>query len=149
MDMIGSQITSLTIVYLTVYSAQIKKISKLCVTGLCAGNSPATSEFLAQRASNAENVSIWWRHQVFKCSESSCCFVCSFQELFNEMCWCISTFTNIKWHDKLTLRKNQNKKQQCISLVNITITTKKDANKNSYISLPDNDSDICPVDNNS
>ena len=39
-----------------------KQTSKLCVTGLCAGNSPGTGEFLAQRASNAENVSIWWRH---------------------------------------------------------------------------------------
>ena len=39
-----------------------KKTSKLCVTGLCEGNSPVTAEFPAQRASNAENVSIWWRH---------------------------------------------------------------------------------------
>ena len=36
--------------------------SKLRVTGLCAGNSPVTGEFSAQRASNAENVSIWSRH---------------------------------------------------------------------------------------
>ena len=39
-----------------------KKTSKLCVTGLCEGNSPMTGEFLAQRASNVENVSIWWHH---------------------------------------------------------------------------------------
>ena len=39
-----------------------KKTSKLHVTGLCAGNSPVTGEFLAQRVSNAEIVSIWWRH---------------------------------------------------------------------------------------
>ena len=39
-----------------------KKTSKLCVTGLCAWNSPRTGEFPAQMASNAENVSIWWRH---------------------------------------------------------------------------------------
>ena len=39
-----------------------KKISQLRVTGLCAGNSPGTGEFPAQMASNAENVSIWWRH---------------------------------------------------------------------------------------
>ena len=39
-----------------------KKTSKLRVTGLCAGNSPGTSEFPAQMASNTENVSIWWRH---------------------------------------------------------------------------------------
>ena len=36
-----------------------KKISKLHVTGLCAGNSQVTGEFPAQMASNAENVSIW------------------------------------------------------------------------------------------
>ena len=43
-----------------------KKISKPRVTtGLCAGNSPE-NEFPAQMASNAENVSIWWRHWVEK-----------------------------------------------------------------------------------
>ena len=41
-----------------------KKTSKLHVTGLCEGNSPVTGEFPAQRASNAQNVSIWWRHHV-------------------------------------------------------------------------------------
>ena len=39
-----------------------KKTSKLRVTGLCVGNSPGTGEFPVQMASNAENVSIWWRH---------------------------------------------------------------------------------------
>ena len=39
-----------------------KKTSKLRVTGLCVGNSPVAGEFPAQMASNAENVSIWWRH---------------------------------------------------------------------------------------
>ena len=44
-----------------------KKTTKLCDTGLCAGNSPVTGEFPAQMASNAENVSIWWwRHQVLR-----------------------------------------------------------------------------------
>ena len=45
-----------------------KKTSKLYVTGLCAGNSPVTSEFPTQRASGVENVSIWWRHH----AESTC-----------------------------------------------------------------------------
>ena len=40
------------------------KTSKLRVTGLCEENSSVTGEFPAQRASNAENVSIWWRHHV-------------------------------------------------------------------------------------
>ena len=39
-----------------------KKTSKLRVTGLCEENLPVTGEFTAQRASNAENASIWWRH---------------------------------------------------------------------------------------
>ena len=41
-----------------------KKTSKLRVTGLCDGKSPVDGEFPAQRASNGENVSIWWRHHV-------------------------------------------------------------------------------------
>ena len=41
-----------------------KKTSKLCVTGLCEGNSLGTGEFPARRASNAGNVSIWWHHHV-------------------------------------------------------------------------------------
>ena len=41
-----------------------KKTPKFRVTGLCEGNWPVTGEFPAQRASNAENVSIWWRHHV-------------------------------------------------------------------------------------
>ena len=42
-----------------------KKTSKLRVTGICVGNSPGTGEFPAQRASNAETVSIWWRYHVY------------------------------------------------------------------------------------
>ena len=43
--------------------AQIKeKKSKLRVPGLCEGNSPVIGEFTAQMASDAENISIWWRH---------------------------------------------------------------------------------------
>ena len=79
------QITSLTIVYSTVYSRhRSKKTSKLHVTGLCEGNSsvtgewnsPVTGEFPAQSGSNAENVSIWWRHHVatspFQCCAARC-----------------------------------------------------------------------------
>ena len=63
MSMMASLITSLTSVYSTVYSRyRSKKTSKLRVTGLCEGNSQVTSEFPTQRASNIENVSIWWHH---------------------------------------------------------------------------------------
>ena len=44
------------------FGRRSKKTSQLRVTGLCAGNSPETGEFPAQMASNAENVSIRWRH---------------------------------------------------------------------------------------
>ena len=44
------------------FGRRSKKTSKLHVTGLCVGNSPGTDECPTQRARNAENVSIWWRH---------------------------------------------------------------------------------------
>ena len=43
-----------------------KKTTQLRVAGLCAWNAPVTGEFPAQMASNAENVSIWWRHHEIK-----------------------------------------------------------------------------------
>ena len=71
MSAAASQITSVSIVCATVGSgADQNKTSKLRVTGLCAWNSPVTGEFPAQMASNAENVSIGWRHHV-KCSNKS------------------------------------------------------------------------------
>ena len=63
MGAVASKITSLRIVYSTVYSdVDQRKKSKPRVTGLCAVNSPGIGEFPAQMASNAENVSIWLRH---------------------------------------------------------------------------------------
>ena len=62
MSTMASEITSLN----CLFRHRSKKRSKLRVTGLCAGNSPVTGEFPAQMASNAENVSIWWRHHVIK-----------------------------------------------------------------------------------
>ena len=44
--------------------AQIKETIRALFTGLCAGNSSVTDENPAQMASNAENVSIRWRHHV-------------------------------------------------------------------------------------
>ena len=46
------------------FRRRLRKTWKLRVTGLCAGNSSVNGEFPAQRARNAENVSIWWRHHV-------------------------------------------------------------------------------------
>ena len=61
-----------------------KKRSKLRVTGLCVGNSPVTGEFPTQMASNAKNVSIWWRHRVV-----------IWLELLDETWWCI--YVPMKW----------------------------------------------------
>ena len=71
MGTLASQITSLTIVLLNrSFRCRSQKISKLRVTCLCAGNSPVTGEFPAQMASDAENVSIWWRHHT-QCHRSN------------------------------------------------------------------------------
>ena len=57
MRQMASQITRLTIVYLTVYSgADQRKYQSAPSLAF------VTYDFPAQRASNAENVSIWWRH---------------------------------------------------------------------------------------
>ena len=46
------------------FRCRSNKTSKFRVTGLCVDNSLVTDNFPAQMASNAENVSIWWRHHV-------------------------------------------------------------------------------------
>ena len=62
MGTMASQIPSLTIVYTTAYwgADQRKHQSSASLAFV----SPGTGEFPAQMASNAENVSIWWRHHV-------------------------------------------------------------------------------------
>ena len=61
----GVSNTSLTVVYSTVYTdADQSKHQSSRHWPLC-GEFTGTGEFLAQRASYAENVSIWWRHHVF------------------------------------------------------------------------------------
>ena len=48
-----------------------KKTSKLLVTCPCEGNSSVTGEFLAQWASNTENVFNWWCHLAGLCCYTS------------------------------------------------------------------------------
>ena len=71
------------------------KSSKLRITGLCAGNSPGTSELPAQRASNAENVSIWWRHydkaiakhnKPQNQTQNICDVLCSMDNIISRIC---------------------------------------------------------------
>ena len=67
-DVIMNAMASLIIgIYLVVSSdGDQRKTSKLRVIGLCEENSPVTGEFPAQRASNADSASIWWRHHEYK-----------------------------------------------------------------------------------
>ena len=62
MGAMASEITSLTIVYSTVYSGADQRKHQSSASLAFVGNSPVTGEFPAQMASNAENVSIWRRH---------------------------------------------------------------------------------------
>ena len=64
MGAIASQITSLTIVYSTVYSDEDQRNTKAPRHWPLCGEFTGIGEFPAQMASNAENVSIWWRHRV-------------------------------------------------------------------------------------
>ena len=64
----GVSITGVSIVYSTVCSDADQR--KHQSSASLEGNSPITSEFPSQWASNAENVSIWWRHHVAE--EQSC-----------------------------------------------------------------------------
>ena len=57
------------------------KKSTLRVTGLCEGNPPVTGGFPSQRASNTENVSIWWRHHVCNIFLT----IGDFESLFDQM----------------------------------------------------------------
>ena len=59
-----------------------QKTSKLRVTGLCVENSPETGEFPAQMASNAQDVSIWWRHHAReKLDTPTVSFACRYTDL--------------------------------------------------------------------
>ena len=56
------------------FTRRSHKTSKLRVTGLCVGNSPVTGGFPAQRASNAENVFIWWCHHIVSSNRFHFCW---------------------------------------------------------------------------
>ena len=58
-----SQISGVSIVYWNISSgAGQRKHQGSSLLAFVRGNSPVTVEFPSQRASDAENVSIWWRH---------------------------------------------------------------------------------------
>ena len=82
-----------------------KKI-KLRVTGHCVGNSTVTGEFPAQRSSNAENVSIWWRHHINSWSNSQIYCLWRFKGtryMWTDQCWFLEckprvwSATDVSW----------------------------------------------------
>ena len=73
MGAIASQITSLTIVYSTAYSDADQRKHQSSASLAFVWEFTGIGEFPAQMASNAENVSIWWRHHA----------ICLYLELFH------------------------------------------------------------------
>ena len=65
-----------------------KKTSKLCVDGLCEGNPPVTG------ASNAENVSIWWRHYAVAFAAGSPCVAMTSTAMMLAKKRCKDTYSN-------------------------------------------------------
>ena len=82
------------------FRCRSKKISNLRVTGLCVGNSPVPGEFPAQITSNAENVSIWWRHhERFELIASSeMWLLCKFQNCFQDFPVILHSILSIHLH---------------------------------------------------
>ena len=73
MGAIASQISCLAIVYSTVYSsADQNKHQRSASLDFMGGIKQETGEFPAQMASNAENVSIWWRHHDKRAGKPAC-----------------------------------------------------------------------------
>ena len=63
MSAMASQITSVLFVCSAIRSgADHRKYQSSALLVRCEGNRPITGGFPSQRSSNAENVSIWWRH---------------------------------------------------------------------------------------
>ena len=63
MTTMASQITSLAVVYSIVYSGADQRKHQSSASLAFVRGIHRTGEFPAQRASNSENVCIWWRHQ--------------------------------------------------------------------------------------
>ena len=72
-----------------------KKTSKPALLALCEGNSPVTGEFPAQKASNAEKASIWWRHHAIEAWDKWVAFCGPFQMQFLCICYFLYFDPNI------------------------------------------------------
>ena len=62
MSVMASKITGVSVVCSTVCSGANRRKHQSSASLPCEGNPPMAGGFPSQRASNAENVPIWWRH---------------------------------------------------------------------------------------
>ena len=80
------------------------KTPKLHVTGLCEGNPPVTGGFPLQNASNAENVSIWWRHHALlvTCTVMPSAFLITYytrwQKAWSPLLWRHNEHDSVSYH---------------------------------------------------
>ena len=126
MSAIQFQITSLPFVYSTVYSRhRSKRTSKLHVTGLCEGNSLVTGEFPTKRASNAENVSMWWHHHETSSHRPQCSAAGSmlpqfmppvYVLLLSSQCYTVETLYSTIYYSKYFIELNIDKSTQYVAL---------------------------------
>ena len=79
------------------FKRRSKKTSKAHVTGLCEGKPPVTGGFLSQRDSNAENVSIWWRHYEQNCTQSRRLWMYDVSRLFSTLWPSDATWRRRSW----------------------------------------------------
>ena len=119
------------------FTHRSKKSSKLRVTGLCVGNSPMTGEFPAQMASNAENVSIGWRHHdanvmLVDVNGSSASPVC-YRSHHMKNIW--KKYLEDYDTDKLTLETKQNTSQVGRKNIAICVSVLRSHTYNSYVSV--------------
>ena len=102
-----------------------KKTSKLRVTALCEGNSPVTGEFPSQRASNAENVSISWRHHDYQPYKYN--INCQNQPDIGPVT--MATFWGVKQCSECKCQRFSNQRQlDCLFNNLLRLTTKKTQN---------------------
>ena len=81
--------------------ADQRKKSKLRVTGLCEGNLPTTVGFPPRRVSNAENVSIWWRHHDYSAVKITCIDPTTIRAISIDL---LSQYNDSHYKDKTVVR---------------------------------------------
>ena len=111
-------------------------ISKHRVTGLFEENSPVTGEFPVQRASKAENDTIWWRRHDFITHQ--CPTVCPRLLILYPPNWsvethkfiCFSVIFDNKWHRPLSWKASPTS-----SCIFNTITVKELVTHGEYVGI--------------